>query len=395
MTNSDTLIPSGWKINNLEKIINIQSGKSRPKNGNKYPVYGGNGILGFADEFNIDREQIIVGRVGAYCGCIYFEKNKFWLSDNALGVLNKDNSDIKFIYYLLKKLDLNKKAIGGAQPLLTQGLINQLEVIIPENKFEQQAIATILSSLDDKIELLREKNKTLETLAQTIFKEWFVKFNFPGSTGKMINSDLGEIPEGWKVRQLGKEFNITIGRTPPRAEPEWFSLKPIGKKWISIKDMGNSGVYIFDTSEYLTDEAIQKFNVPIIPENTTILSFKMTVGKLTITSEKMLSNEAIAHLKINKTSRLSTEYIYCYLQNLDFNSLGSTSSIVTAINSTMIKNIHVMVPSNACLEKFDKTIKPIFAKIKVITIQIQTLSKLRDTLLPKLMRGEIRVNNIN
>lgn len=120
---------------------------------------------------------------------------------------------------------------------------------------------------------------------------------------------------------MGMEFDITIGRTPPRIEPEWFSESPTGKKWISIKDIGNNKTYIFETSEYLTDEAIKKFNIPVIPVNTTILSFKMTVGKLTITTEEMLSNEAIAHLKIKNNSALSTEFIYCYLQKLDFNSL--------------------------------------------------------------------------
>jgi type I restriction enzyme S subunit len=123
----------------------------------------------------------------------------------------------------------------------------------------------------------------------------------------------------------------------------------MGKKWISIKDIGNCGVYIFDTSEYLTDESVKKFNIPVIPENTTILSFKMTVGKLTITTEEMLSNEAIAHLKIKDNSNLTSEFIYCYLQALDFNSLGSTSSIVTAINSTMIKEIEVVVPDEITL----------------------------------------------
>ena len=373
-------IPEGWVETTLGGVMRISSGKARPKTFGNYPVYGGNGILDYADEFNFDNETIIVGRVGAYCGCVYYENGKFWLSDNALGIKSNEKSDIKFLYYYLININLNKKSIGGAQPLLTQGILNQIEIIIPQDIDEQKSIASILTSFDDKIELLQAQNKNLEELAQTIFKEWFGKYQIGD-----------ELPEGWKEGKLGDEFDITIGRTPPRIEQEWFSTIPTGKKWISIKDMGNSGVFIFDTSEYLTDEAISKFNIPIIPENTTLLSFKMTVGKLTITTEEMLSNEAIAHLKIKRDSYLTSEYIYLYLQNLDFNSLGSTSSIVTAINSTIIKNLDFIIPQKIILKDFQEIIHPIFNKIKTNTKQIQTLTKTRDELLPKLMSGEIRV----
>jgi len=374
-------IPNGWAETYLGEVINISSGKSRPKKSGHYPVYGGNGILDYADNYNYENETIIIGRVGAYCGCVYFENNKFWLSDNALGIKSNYKSDIKFLYYFLIYQNLNKKSIGGAQPLLTQGILNQIEIVIPKDTIEQKSIADILTAFDNKIQLLQAQNKTLEATALTIFTEWFGKYSVDD-----------ELPDDWRVGKLGNEFEITIGRTPPRIEQEWFSNIPTGKKWISIKDIGNSGTYIYNTSEYLTEKAIEKFNIPIIPENTTVLSFKMTVGKLTITTEDMLSNEAIAHLKINANTTLTTEFIYLYLQNLDFNALGSTSSIVTAINSTMIKAIEVVIPKKDILIKFNDAIKPLFYKIKLNTEQINSLTQTRDELLQKLMSGEIRIN---
>jgi type I restriction enzyme S subunit len=158
---------------------------------------------------------------------------------------------------------------------------------------------------------------------------------------------------------------------------------------------GGITIFVFinsvNTAEYLTNKAIERFNIPIIPKNTTILSFKMTVGKLTITTEDMLSNEAIAHLKLKQNTVLSSEFIYLYLQDLDFNALGSTSSIVTAINSTMIKYLEFLMPEKNILLQFDELIKPIFDKIYNNTTQIQTLKQTRDTLLPKLMSGQLRV----
>ena len=118
----------------------------------------------------------------------------------------------------------------------------------------------------------------------------------------------------------------------------------------------------------------------------------MTVGKLAITTEDMLSNEAIAHLKLKEDTVLSTEFIYLYLQDLDFNALGSTSSIVTAINSTMIKNIEIFIPETKLLSRFEEAILSFFRKIKLNTNEIQTLKQTRDTLLSKLMSGALRVD---
>lgn len=366
------------------------------------PVYGSSGITGWHNKALVPTRSIIVGRKGTV-GSIYKEHRPCFPIDTVYYIAEDDNKyDFNFLFYLLQTLGLNEKNSDSAVPGLNRDNAYSLYIGKPSLP-EQKAIAAVLSSLDDKIELLREQNKTLEAIAQALFKEWFVDFNFPDdngkpykkSGGKMIDSELGEIPEGWEIRNLGEEFDISIGRTPPRIESQWFSSVPTGKKWISIKDIGNCGIYIFNTSEYLTDEAVAKFNIPVIPLNTTIVSFKMTVGKLAITTEAMLSNEAIAHLIPKTKSYITSEYIYCYLQGLDFNSLGSTSSIVTAINSTMIKQIQIIVAHQDTLEKFNQTVLPIFKKNLRNQNQIQSLSQLRDKLLPKLMKGEIRVKDVN
>lgn len=374
-------IPEGWVETTLEAVAEIKYGKDHKhlKDGD-IPCLGSGGFMRNVDQILYDKPSVLIPRKGTISN-LFFIEQPFWTVDT-LFYTKIDESKIipKYLYFKLKTINLENLNVGSAVPSLTTPVLNQLTIDIPKNITEQQSIAAILTSFDDKIELLQAQNKTLEEMAQTIFTEWFGKYRVDD-----------ELPEGWSVGKLGEEFDITIGRTPPRIEQEWFSTISTGKKWISIKDIGNSGTYIFNTSEYLTDEAITKFNIPIIPENTTILSFKMTVGKLTITTEDMLSNEAIAHLKLKKGTVLSTEYIYMYLQNLDFNALGSTSSIVTAINSTMIKAIEFIVPENDVLKKFNNAIRPIFDKIKTNAEQIQTLAKTRDALLPRLMSGEVRV----
>ena len=417
MADQTSTIPKGWKVTTLGEVAKVIGGGT-PKT--DVPEYWGGkipwlSVVDFNDDSRwvyktektitnkglensstslLNTGDLIIsarGTVGA------FAQLKFPMAFNqsCYGLRAKESSENNFLYYLLKQSiqQIKRNVHGAVFDTITRDTFDQVVVEVPPLP-EQRMIVAVLSSLDDKVELLREQNKTLEASAQAIFKEWFVNFNFPNATGKMIDSELGEIPVGWRVGKLGNEFDITIGRTPPRLETEWFSDKPTGKKWISIKDIGNSEMYISNTSEYLTDEAIEKFNIPIIPENTAILSFKMTVGKLAITTEEMLSNEAIAHLKVKENSNFSTEFIYLFLKGLDFNSLGSTSSIVIAINSTMIKALKVLVPKNQTMLKFNSVIQPIFAKLKNNNSQIQTLSTLRDTLLPKLMRGEVRVKKI-
>ena len=168
-----------------------------------------------------------------------------------------------------------------------------------------------------------------------------------------------------------------------------------GVKWVSIKDLGNFGIYIFETSEYLTEEAIEKFNVKLIPKDTVILSFKLTVGRLGITTEEMVINEAIAHFKLDENSLITKEYLYLYLKNFNYEELGSTSSIAKAINSKIVKKIPVLIPSNTKLFEFKGVFENIFNEIRSNQLEINNLTKLRDTLLPKLISGEIDVSKIN
>lgn len=401
-------IPEGWVETTLGEIAKVQTGPFGSQLKNEQYIIGGTPVVTVEHivdfkikDFNypsvteedakrlskylLKEGDIVFTRVGSVDLSAYVNRNQdgWMFSSRMLSVRPSKEINSKFLSYFFQQSTfrnyLLKIAVGATMPSINTSILKEIPVSYPSLS-EQKSIAAILTSFDDKIELLQAQNKTLEELAQTVFKEWFGKYKVGD-----------ELPDGWRVGKLGDEFDITIGRTPPRIEQEWFSDTPTGKKWISIKDMGNSGVFIFDTSEYLTDEAISKFNIPIIPENTTLLSFKMTVGKLTITTEEMLSNEAIAHLKIKRDSYLTSEYIYLYLQNLDFNSLGSTSSIVTAINSTIIKNLDFIIPQEIILKDFQEIIHPIFNKIQTNTKQIQTLTKTRDELLPKLMSGEIRV----
>ena len=271
---------------------------------------------------------------------------------------------------------IQSRITGSTQGYLTLGNLRDFPVCVPPLE-EQRRIAGILGAIDDKIENNRRINANLELQAQALYKQWFVDNR---------NDD-------WEVGKVSDYYDITIGKTPPRKEKQWFSNNPKDSVWVSISDMGSCGAYISDSSEYLTTKAVDKFNIKVVPNNTVLLSFKLTVGRVAISDGAMTTNEAIAHF--NTLNDYLTEYTYLALKAYNFANLGSTSSIATAVNSKIIKSMPWVMPNQEILSNFHTLVNPMFMQIKNNIKENKTLAILRDTLLPKLMSGELSVNNVS
>lgn len=337
--------------------------------------------------------SVLVAMYGANVGQLAWLKKPATVNQAICAlVVDKQKADNKFVYYslLCTREKLIVQAQGAAQQNLNAGQIRSFE--IPYFDLEsQQKIASMLSAYDDLIENNSRRIAILEEMARNLYREWFVKFRFPGhETVKMVDSELGQIPEGWEINKVHELFNLNIGKTPPRNEAQWFSQQE-GIKWISIKDIGLNRIFVLNTSEKLTDEAIKNSNVKIVPANTVIMSFKLTVGKVAITSEDMVTNEAIAHFNIKDNSVMCKEYIYFYLQNFMFQTLGNTSSIGTAINSQVVKSMPVLLPNKLLMIRFKNLVVPFFEQIFTIVKSNQNLKTQRDMLLPKLISGKIAI----
>ena len=365
---------SDWYETTLGTCVRFQNGKKRPVEGGVIPVYGGNGVLDHTNLSN-NRNCVIIGRVGAYCGSVFREKGICWVSDNAISATVKSDVDIDYIYYFLKNAGLNRRHIGTSQPLLTQEILNSISIYLPSLP-TQKKIAAILSALDEKIAINRAINENLERQAMALYRQMFVETN----------------NDARRECRADEYFDISIGKTPPRKEAQWFSMNPIDCIWVSISDMGRCGMYIADSSEYLTHESVDKFNIKVVPDNTVLLSFKLTVGRVAITDGAMATNEAIAHFKTDKPE--INEYLYCYLKDFNYQTMGSTSSIATAVNSKIIKAMPFVAPTDAELVTFHSATAPMFEMIKTRQRENTRLAELRDSLLPKLMSGEIDVSAV-
>ena len=335
--------------------------------------------------------SVCVSCIGSDLGKVVISGREMVTNQQINSIIPNKENDGDFIYYLMsivgKKLNFLSKT-STAIPIVNKSTFSNTNIRIPVNLSDQRKIVGILSALDSKIENNNKINANLEAQAQALFKSWFVDFT-PFKDQPFVDSELGPIPQGWKVGKADDFYKINIGKTPPRKEKEWFSKNESDNKWISISDMGNCGLFISNSAEKLTNAAIKKFNISLVPVNTILLSFKLTIGRVAISDCDLTTNEAIARFILPDECYL--EFSFLMLKLYNYSTLGSTSSIATAVNSKIIKSMKMVMPSQKVLEDFHTITNPLFERIRFTQKENQRLAALRDTLLPKLMSGEIKL----
>ena len=376
---------SEWKKTYLRDLIVIKNGKDHKKLKNgQYPVYGSGGIMRYADSYLYDQESVLLPRKGTLNN-IQFVTEPFWTVDTCYyTVVNRDKVLPYFLYCCLCKMDIQSLNTGSAVPSMTFEKYYSIEVPIPPLS-TQHRIASILSRYDSLIENYQKQIKLLEEAARRLYKEWFIDLRFPGHENTKI---VDGVPEGWEKKKAFDFFEMSIGKTPPRTQKQWFTECNNGIPWVSISDMKDA-MFIQNTSEELTLEACEKFNVKIVPKGTILLSFKLTIGRVAFAGADVCTNEAIAHFQ--KEGDEWKAYTLMYLRNYNYDSLGNTSGISKAVNSTIIKNMPFVMPCIPILQEYSQRVLPIIKQIESLQSQIRLLTEARDRLLPKLMSDEITV----
>lgn len=360
---------SEWKDIKLADVLIFGNGKKRPDSDGTIPVYGGNGILGYSSESNYDDETIIIGRVGAYCGSVYYDDQPIWVSDNALSAKPKKNNDAKFLYYFLKNADLNQHAGGSSHPLVTQTLLNSLEYHFCTDYTEQKAIAEVLISLDDKINLLLRQNKTLEELMQTLFRQWFIE----------------EDKNDWVEKPLSKIANFLNGlacqKFPPQNDIDKLPV-------LKIKDL-KSG--ISDSSDWATTDVKAEY---IIKSGDVIFAWSASLMVKIWDGEKCVLNQHL--FKVTSDDYPKWFYYHWCKYHLDrFIAIAQAHATTMGhIKRKDLDNAMCFVPSDNELKTMDEQMVPLMEKMEKNSKQILTLENMRDTLLPKLMSGEIRIKDV-
>ncbi|QIC79878.1 restriction endonuclease subunit S [Acinetobacter indicus] len=365
---------SEWQACTLSDVLKFGNGKSRPKEYGTIPVYGGNGILDYTNSSNYQDETIVIGRVGAYCGATYYEDKQIWVSDNALSAKALNRNDAKFLYYFLKNLDLNQFAQGSSHPLLTQTLLNSIEVVVPSSPLEQKAIASVLSSLDDKIDLLHRQNKTLEAMAETLFRQWFIE----------------EAKEDWltvQVKDIVKQIKPGTNYQPKRLES--------GIPFLNVRNLKNGQIDLQGIS-FISQEEYERVHKAWKPEVGDVLISRIgTLGIVAVLGKRDMPMAVHYNMLVLKPNLTNTAFLYFLLRSQYFQDLYSSKARQSVQEYVAVEDaeaIELKLPLNdAEFVKKQEQFSDLFNKIRANLEQIQTLENLRDTLLPKLMSGEVRV----
>ena len=386
---------SEWKKNSLGAVIQLIGGGT-PKT--SVPEYWNGDIpwLSVVD-FNHGRkyvsktEKSITQKGLENSSTKYLRKGDLIISARgtvgALAVLSKDMtfnqscygvkgiSNItltEYVYYLLKNTvrELSQISHGGVFDTITRATFDDIEINLPPLP-AQKAIADILSALDDKIDLLHRQNHTLEQMAETLFRQWFVE----------------EIQEDWEEVELGEVIETTSGGTPSRKNMEFYENGVFD--WVKSKEL--NGLFITHTEEKITEEALKKSSAKLLPAYSVLVAmYGVTVGEFSLITKEMTCNQAICAIKENKN--YPYPFIFSYIkfnkENLINRAVGSAQQNISQL---LIKQMKIPNCISR-IQEFSEITLPIFKKIEFNTKQIQTLETLRDTLLPKLISGEVRVN---
>lgn len=393
-----------WRPSNWGEEVTLEYGKAirgySPTHG-KYRVFGSNGPIGWTSEALTQGPGVILGRKGAYRGVEYW-REPFWVIDTAYYLVPKTELDMRWLYYAVKHYKLGEVDDGSQIPSTTSAAVYMLELDVPP-KPEQRAIAHILGTLDDKIELNRKQNQTLEAMARALFKDWFVDFGpvrtkiegcepyLPADLWYLFPDRLDDEgkPQGWRRSTIGSEVTVCGGSTPSTKEPAlWVGGE---HHWATPKDLSSlTFPVLLDTDRKITDAGIAKISSGLLPVGTVLLSSRAPIGYLAIAEVPTAINQGFIAMKCDGTLPNVFVLLWCH-ENMDLILGNANGSTFQEISKSNFRPIPVVVPPEPILDAFRERTEPLYRHIVENERESKALAQLRDTLLPKLISGELRI----
>jgi type I restriction enzyme, S subunit len=402
---------SELKSMRLQDFVTLQRGhdltESERKPGN-IPVYGSFGMSGYHNAAKAKGPGVTVGRSGASFGVVNYCSVDFWPHNTALYVIDFHGNNEKFAYYYLKNLDFTRFNSGSAQASLNRNYIHPMEVKIPPLP-TQHAIARILGSLDDKIELNRQMNETLEAMARAIFQSWFVDFGpvrakaegrqpagMDVETAALFPSEFEdvdgrEVPRGWEVKPLSSVIDLLGGGTPQTSVEEYWNGEI---PWFSVVDApSETDMFVIDTEKHIKQAGVENSSTNILPVRTTIITARGTVGKLALVGVPMAMNQSCYGIQGRQGY---PAYFIHFIMKRAINELQQQThgTVFETITRQTFDGVEIVIPPKDTAQKFDSVITSHLEKIRSNLMESRTLTQIRDALLPKLMSGEISVEGI-
>ena len=394
-----------WKEYKLGEVVNILDSKRIPLSSKErsarqgcYPYYGAQGIIDYIDDFIFDGTYLLIAEDGENLksqkqNVAQLASGKYWVNNHAHILESNGESDIRYICYLLNTLDLSGYITGSAQPKLNQANLVKIAFKLPPLEI-QKDIADCLSVFDNKIEVNRKINENLEQQAQALFKSWFVDFE-PFKDGEFEESELGMIPKGWRVGAIGDYCKVRSGYA---FKSSWWSNS--GIPVVKIKNITDDGRLDMTDSSFVSNEhadLAKEFQTKV--GDLLIAMTGATIGKFCIvhSNNKLCVNQRVGKFFLGENPLKKLPFVYYNLRRPNvFEEIvrRGQGSAQPNISGKDIETISIIYPSEEIISQFNILLYSLFEKIICNLQESRRLASLRDTLLPKLMSGEIKVNDM-
>ena len=372
-----------------------------------YPYYGASGVVDYVDGYIFDGEYLLVAEDGEnlrtrQTPVAFLAQGRFWVNNHAHIISGGTKALTRFLHYALVAADIDPFLTGAVMPKLTQASLTRIPILLPPLR-DQEQLVEILGSLDDKIEFNRRIAGTLETMARALFKSWFVDFGpvrakaegrptgLPDDVAALFPDSFGGdgFPEGWTSEPIGHLFDIRGGNTPSTGVAEYWNGSHY---WATPKDLSNlSNPVLIETQRHLTDHGLAQSTSSLLPPSSLLLSTRAPIGYLAFNTHPTAINQGFAGF-VRKETSPAFAWLWC-LANMDVLKGNAGGSTFPEVSKGLLRKLSMVSPPTSVRRAFDTFADSIVVRIIASSTENQTLAALRDTLLPKLISGELRIED--
>ena len=385
---------STWDETPLGEQLTFQRGfdiTKKEQEAGPFPVVSSSGVKSYHKAFKVSAPGVVIGRKGTL-GTAFHVDDDFWPHDTTLWVKDFHGNDSKFAYFFVQCMGFEQYDCGASNPTLNRNHIHKLPVTFPPLPI-QRKIASILSAYDDLIENNTRRIAILEEMAQAIYREWFVNFRFPGHENvKLVDSTLGQIPEGWEVVTLKEMYPTSSGGTPSRKKEEYYNGGTIN--WVKTKELKDR--FLWDTEEKITELGLQKSSAKIHPANTVLMAmYGATIGQLGILGSEAAVNQACCAFRVHDSEYgYPFIFLYCLYNRTDIIGLRAGAAQQN-VSQDVIREIEIARPPVDLVRQFNDIVSPTLQQMFTLQKATANLRTTRDLLLPKLISGKLDVEDLD
>ncbi len=382
-----------WRSCKLGDVLTLKRGYDLPHQHRKpgpYPVVSSSGVTDHHHEAKAKGPGVVTGRYGTL-GEVFYIEGDFWPLNTSLYVSDFKGTDPRFASYFLRQLNFGTQNAAGAVPGVNRNHLHAMDVRLPPPAV-QRRIAGILSAYDDLIENCERRIRALDEMARALYREWFVEFRYPGhEKTPLVDSPLGRIPKGWELRSVSDSFEILGGGTPSRKEPEYWTDGTV--EWFSPTHLTSARTMFMDTAgERITERGLAESSAKLFPARSVMMTSRATIGAIAINTTPACTNQGFITCIPNERMPLLSLFHWLRSNVALFERMASGATF-KEISRGVFRTIDVLLPPSTLVQSFEAIAGPMAEQSLRLQRSLRNLRETRDLLLPRLLSGQLPVED--